>query len=78
MTMHAGLDPQVSDDGLKAEVRRGDAYDLFATLPPKSVDLILTSPPYWGLRTYDLDHNNDILQDWIVQGGTKEVTPTTS
>jgi len=35
----------------------GDAYDLFPTLPDASVDLIITSPPYWGHRDYDLDHN---------------------
>jgi DNA modification methylase len=35
----------------------GDAYDLFPTLPSACVDLIITSPPYWGHRDYDLDHN---------------------
>ena len=35
----------------------GDAYDLFGLLPAASVDLILTSPPYWGHRDYDLEHN---------------------
>jgi site-specific DNA-methyltransferase (cytosine-N4-specific) len=35
----------------------GDAYDLFPTLPKASIDLIITSPPYWGHRDYDLDHN---------------------
>ena len=35
----------------------GDAYDLFELLPPASVDLIITSPPYWGHRDYDLKHN---------------------
>jgi site-specific DNA-methyltransferase (cytosine-N4-specific) len=44
----------------------GDAYDLFGLLPAQSVDLIITSPPYWGHRDYDLKHNwklfNDIKQ----------------
>jgi DNA modification methylase len=35
----------------------GDAYDLFSLIPPDSIDLIITSPPYWGHRDYDLDHN---------------------
>ncbi|MFI6296788.1 DNA-methyltransferase [Nonomuraea sp. NPDC050790] len=34
----------------KAIVLRGDARDL--PLPDNSVDLIVTSPPYWGLRDY--------------------------
>lgn len=35
----------------------GDAYDLFGLLPAESVDLIITSPPYWGHRDYELKHN---------------------
>jgi len=34
-------------------VREGDAYDLIRELPANSVDLVLTSPPYWGQRTYE-------------------------
>ncbi|MEU7656261.1 site-specific DNA-methyltransferase [Micromonospora taraxaci] len=58
-----------------AEVREGDAYDLMAKLAPDSVDLIITSPPYWGLRTYGQDHNEDVLAEWEAQGGSKEQTP---
>lgn len=35
----------------------GDAYDLFSLIPDESIDLIITSPPYWGHRDYDLKHN---------------------
>ncbi|MEU6767108.1 site-specific DNA-methyltransferase [Streptomyces sp. NPDC046853] len=58
-----------------AEVHEGDAYDLLGKLPPESVDLIITSPPYWGLRTYGLSHNEGILQEWLDEGGTKEQVP---
>lgn len=34
------------------------------SIEPGSIDLILTSPPYWGLRGYALDHNWQILGDW--------------
>lgn len=47
---------------------QGDAFDLFDLLPAESVDLIITSPPYWGLRSYGLDHNWDILEDWCAAG----------
>ena len=30
----------------------GDALSVLRTLPSESVDLICTSPPYWGLRNY--------------------------
>lgn len=45
-------------------IRQGDAFDLIRELPDESVDLVLTSPPYWGLRTYGLTHNWDILAVW--------------
>ena len=38
-----------------------DAYDGLALLPPASVDLLLTSPPYWGLRDYEMEHNLSLI-----------------
>lgn len=45
------------------DLRHGDAFDLFDTLPKASVDLIITSPPYWGHRDYGLPHNWDVFND---------------
>jgi site-specific DNA-methyltransferase (cytosine-N4-specific) len=45
-------------------VREGDAYDLIRTLKPNTVDLIITSPPYWGHRTYDQQHNWSIINEF--------------
>jgi site-specific DNA-methyltransferase (cytosine-N4-specific) len=45
-------------------VELGDAYDRVADLEPNSIDLILTSPPYWGHRSYDQHHNWDVLREW--------------
>ena len=36
-------------------VYHGDAREVLAGLPPVSVDCCITSPPYWGLRDYDLE-----------------------
>lgn len=44
-------------------VLQGDAYDLFDQLPESSVDLVITSPPYWGQRSYGLRHNWDLFND---------------
>lgn len=33
----------------------GDCRDILPTLPEKSVDCCVTSPPYWGLRDYGVD-----------------------
>lgn len=35
-------------------IYEGDAWQLAAKLKPASVDCIVTSPPYWGLRDYGL------------------------
>jgi DNA modification methylase len=34
------------------ELLTGDARDVLATLPPESVQCVVTSPPYFGLRDY--------------------------
>ncbi|WP_338835853.1 DNA-methyltransferase [Neomoorella thermoacetica] len=39
---------------LNVKLRCGDCRDLLKSLPDESVDLILTSPPYWSLRDYGL------------------------
>lgn len=57
-------------------VERGDAFDLVETLPPSSVDLILSSPPYWGLRSYGASAPPDILNRWLKTGcGLERVPP---
>ncbi|WP_286949215.1 MULTISPECIES: DNA-methyltransferase [Brevundimonas] len=33
----------------------GDVRDRLRTMPAESVDCVVTSPPYWGLRDYDVD-----------------------
>lgn len=57
------------------DVLQGDAYDLLAGLEPESVDLILTSPPYWGHRTYGLDHNWEVLDEWVSAGHPQHEPP---
>lgn len=52
-----------------------DAYDFLPTLPENTVDLILTSPPYWGQRSYGMEHNWRILEEWN-SGRCKEEIPS--
>lgn len=33
----------------------GDVFERLAQMPDESVDCVVTSPPYWGLRDYDVD-----------------------
>jgi hypothetical protein len=48
----------------RAVVIEGDAFELIDLIPSDSVDLVITSPPYWGLRTYGLEHNWDTDREW--------------
>jgi DNA modification methylase len=45
------------------QVLHGDAFDLFDRLPASSIDLVITSPPYWGHRDYGLGHNWGLFND---------------
>lgn len=37
------------------EILQGDVLDRLKTLPDKSVNCVVTSPPYWGLRDYGVE-----------------------
>lgn len=68
-------DAESLDHLVTAQVSQGDAYDLVAELPPNSVDLLITSPPYWGLRTYGHEHNGEILREWLAESDHAGGTP---
>lgn len=36
------------------DLRLGDCLELMKEVPSESIDLVLTSPPYWGLRDYHI------------------------
>lgn len=66
----------VSSECAAATVLEGDAFDLIREMPDESIDLIITSPPYWGLRTYGMDHNWDIQEDWDEETSEEDAVPT--
>ena len=49
-------------------VLAGDAFDLIADIEQRTIDLVLTSPPFWGLRSYGFDYRDDILAQWQRSG----------
>jgi len=53
---------------LSRGVHTGDAFLLIERVPHASVDLVVTSPPYWGLRSYGLDHEQVALERWQAAG----------
>jgi site-specific DNA-methyltransferase (cytosine-N4-specific) len=70
------VSPRDKGKPAKAEIRTGDAFDLIKTVAASSIDLIITSPPYWGLRTYSGDHNWQILEDWAAESEDREAVPS--
>jgi site-specific DNA-methyltransferase (cytosine-N4-specific) len=52
-----------------------DAYDALASLPPRTVDLLCTSPPYWGHRDYGQEHNEQILDAWRTDADDTKTCP---
>ena len=49
--------PETNGDGyrVKFDMRLGDCLDVLPTLEAGSVHCCVTSPPYWGLRDYQVD-----------------------
>ncbi len=43
-------------DQYRNKILQGHVIDVLKKLPDDSVDMMITSPPYWGLRDYDTDH----------------------
>ena len=37
---------------LKIAIKVGDCRELLKAMPDESVQCVVTSPPYWGLRSY--------------------------
>lgn len=52
----------------RPSVSLGDAFDLIDRVEDNSLDLIITSPPYWGLRSYGLKHDEAISEKWRIAG----------
>lgn len=48
------------------EIYQGNALDVLKTFPNKSIDCVITSPPYWALRKYG-DDSNELGQEKTFQ-----------
>ena len=50
---------------MKLDLRNGDALELIKTLPDKSVDLVVTDPPYYKVVDEDWDSQWDQFKDFL-------------
>ncbi len=53
MDGHANVLPEAEIAAFTEQIHQGDSANVMARMPPGSVDLIITSPPYWTAVTYD-------------------------
>jgi DNA modification methylase len=42
-------------DDFKNKIIQGDTLEVLKQMPDEVIDIIITSPPYWGLRNYNVD-----------------------
>ena len=50
------------------DIITGDCREILDTLPERSVQCVVTSPPYWGQRDYGVDGMiglEDDVQQWV-------------
>jgi site-specific DNA-methyltransferase (cytosine-N4-specific) len=59
------------------EFRCGDSFDLLTELDSGTVDLVVTSPPYWGQRVYEgQSHTWDTHRRWQTAGNETGTPPS--
>jgi len=74
-----------TSDKFSWDVRQGDALSVLSDMPADSVDCVMTSPPYWGLRDYGVDgqlglesHPQEYLEKlWAIFDEVKRVLKPT-
>ena len=52
------------------EILVGDCREILGTLPEQSVQCVVTSPPYYGLRDYGVDGQlglEDSLKEYVAE-----------
>ncbi len=52
----------------RIDIHTGDALETLRALPDESVQVCVTSPPYWGLRDYGVEGQIGLeksLGEWI-------------
>jgi len=49
---------------LHRQILQGDVMDKIKEIPDESIDCVITSPPYWGLRDYQLDGQWGLEKDF--------------
>ena len=70
---HPVPSPEVAYSDARTAIFHGDVRESLAALPADSIDCVVTSPPYWGLRDYGLrpvvwDADPQCEHEWTADG----------
>jgi len=49
---------------MNGQILVGDVLEKFKEIPDESIDVVITSPPYWGLRNYGVEGQMGLEQDF--------------
>lgn len=71
----ASVPPVSGLQNCMGSIRVGDSFDLILEVDDGTVDLVLTSPPYWGLRSYGLEQDEGMLARWEALGCSRSRVP---
>jgi len=58
----SALEVRTHYEDARVRILNGDVLAALRSLPERSVDMVLTSPPYFGLRDYGYGGNNDMVK----------------
>ncbi len=54
----------------------GDCLEVMKEMPSESIDMVMTSPPYWGLRDYGIEQifngDEDCKHEWVEEKMTRQ------
>jgi len=62
------LNVSLFENNIMIDIRIGDCLDEMKLLDDKSIDCIITSPPYWSQRDYDSEKqwgNEKTIEEYI-------------
>lgn len=70
MTVLTLAPPAPADEPPRRRILGGDALDRLTALPDNSIDCVITSPPYFRLRNYQVDGQlglEDTVDTWVTE-----------
>ena len=55
-------------EDIKNKIINGDSLEVLKQIPSNSINMVITSPPYWNMRDYENDKqigNEETFQEYL-------------